>query len=155
MDLKKYDGRRVRLETVDGDVFEGIVTHNSRDYTFHEYGAFEESLQMPFFLFYGEDIKSIDVLPDGGPYGGYTGRYSRLEEIVVSEGADGIEEVLWSEEPEHIYRLLLCIGDRLARGKDSGLPGPEKLKELLTSFPVPDDEAVKRQLDTVLAAISC
>lgn len=149
MNLKKYDDARVRLTTVWGEVFEGVCSYNSREYTEAAFGQDEESLQMPFFLFYKGDVKKIELLPDGGPYGGYSAKYGHLEETVLEEGVDGIEEILADEEYESIYRLLVCLEDRLTQGDDR-LPPAEALLRVLRDAPVPKDEKATRQLRRVL-----
>lgn len=150
MKLSKYDNKRVRIVTKQGEIFEGICSHNSRDYTFHEFGRDEESIQLPYFLFYKKDVKKIEILPDDGPNGGYSGRYGLLEETVILDGEDAIEEVLSCEEDEHIRRLLTCIEDHLALGDAGGLPDAEVLDKLLKSVPGELDGETVRQIGKVI-----
>ena len=58
MNLKKYDDKLVRITDKFNDVFEGICMYNDKDYTEHEFGINEESLQMPSMLFY-KGIRNI------------------------------------------------------------------------------------------------
>ena len=146
MDLTKYDGKRVRIITPDGETFEGRCSYNNRDFMECEFGFDEDCLQMPWYLFFKRDIRKIEILPDGGPYGGYSGRYGYLEETVVRDGADAIEEVLLSEEDEHTCRLLLCIEDHLALGEAGGLPPKDVLLKILRSVPAPEDEKTAGEL---------
>ena len=146
MKLNGFDGKRVRVVTSWGEVFEGICRYNGREYNECEFGVDEESLEMPFFQFYKKNIKRAEILPDGEPYGGYSGRYGLLEEAAVRDGTDGIGEVLLSDEEEHIYRILLCIKDHLALGEAGGLPPADELARLLRSVPAPRDQEAARLL---------
>ena len=38
MDLNKFDGKCVRIITTSGEVFEGVVSYDDREYALHEYG---------------------------------------------------------------------------------------------------------------------
>lgn len=147
MKLSKYDNKRVRIVTPQGEIFEGVCSHNSKDYTFHEFGKNEESVQLPYFLFYKRDIKKKEILPDEGPYGGYSGRYGLLEETAVCDGADAIEEVLSCEDDEHIRRLLLCIKDHMALPDAGGLPDAEVLDKLLKSVPGQLEEKTLEEIE--------
>ena len=103
--LNKYDGKIVRIECIDGNIYEGLCEYNSKDYDYHEFGRDEESLQLMVYLFFKKDIKSIKVLDK------FTDKYGTLEEEIVNDEIF-IEEVFESECDEHIYRLLLCIKDK-------------------------------------------
>ena len=107
MNLKKYDDKLVRITDKFNDVFEGICMYNDKDYTEHEFGKNEESLQLPSMLFYKGIIKKVEELDK------FSSPYGKLEELVVEDGIDMIEEVFYCEEDEHIYRLLLCLEDNL------------------------------------------
>lgn len=150
MNLGKFDGKRVRIVTTDGEIFEGICCHNNREFNECEYGRNEESLDMPFFKFYKRDIAKAEILTDGGPFGGYSDRYGLLEKTAVLEGVIGMDEILTSEEDEHIYRLLLCIGDLLESGETGVLPPDDELLRLLESVPAPEDEKTARELSRVI-----
>ena len=62
MNLKQFDNRRVQITAWDGNVFEGICEHNSRDYNEHEFGRREDGLQIANFLFFRRDIRAIREL---------------------------------------------------------------------------------------------
>ena len=124
MKLSKYDGQRVRITTVWGDVLDGNCQHNSADYNEHEFGRPEEGLQFPSFLLFQSDIKKVQVLKNGFPT-----PFGRLEEIAVEDGADIIEEVFLCEDDEHTLRLLLCLKNHLETGKT--VPDREKVFALL------------------------
>ena len=51
MDLNKFDGKCVRIITTSGEVFEGIVSYDDREYAFHEYGHDEEALRLTPVVF--------------------------------------------------------------------------------------------------------
>ena len=115
MRLSEFDGQCVRIVDNSGDVFEGICTHNNADYNEHEFGRHEEGLELLNFQFFKSDIREVTCLEDHqGPYGKFSAPYGKLEELTVEEGIDNIEDVLlYSEEHEHVYRLLLCLEDHL------------------------------------------
>ncbi len=119
-DLKKYDGLCVRIIDSNGDAFDGICCHNSDEYDEHEYGRCEESLQIENYLFYERDIKEIQSLEENsGPHGRFLDPYGKLEIMTVEDGIDSIEDVLFSEEDEHVIRLLNCLEEYF--DPDSGL----------------------------------
>jgi len=110
MNLKKYDGKCVRIEDDLGNVFEGICDYNGREYNESEFGRNEECLQMANFLFFKKDIKKIESLENHrGPYGKFSSAYGLLEEMNVKDGIGSIDEELYSEEDEHVIRMLACL----------------------------------------------
>ena len=57
MDLNKFDGKCVRIITTSGEVFEGVVSYDNREYAFHEYGYDQEALRLtPIVCFLQEQI---------------------------------------------------------------------------------------------------
>ena len=154
MKLKKYDGKRVRITTSAGEIFEGVCEYADREYNEVLYDRDEESLQMPYFTFFKKEIKKIEELPDSGVYGGYSGKYGLLEEYAVRDGAVGIDEVLLSEQDEHIYRLLLCIEDHLDLGDAGGLPPRDELIDMLRSVPEPESEKTALLLEKLIEKLT-
>ena len=111
--LGKYDDKKIFLEDIFGDKYEGICIHNSIDYNEHEYGVSEESIQLSHIIFYKSIIKDIKIIND------FSNKYGKLEEVVVESGLDLIDEVFEGEEDISIYRLLFCIEDNLSIFKDN------------------------------------
>ena len=72
-DLKKLDGRWVRLTHCDGLIFEGRCQLDNADYCFHEYGRAEDALNIDNWLFYGSDILQAEVT-EPGPVGVWMNR---------------------------------------------------------------------------------
>ena len=97
MKLNKYDNKRVRIIDNFNDIFEGICTHNSREYNFHEFGVDEESLQLLNVIFYKSNIKKVKEIKE------YGGKYSKLEEII----AEDKEEILNDDEIDEEYKIRL------------------------------------------------
>lgn len=62
--MKEYDNRPVRITTVDEKIYEGICTHNSCDYCFHEFGRDEESLEIDDYLFFADEIRNIELIQE-------------------------------------------------------------------------------------------
>lgn len=60
MRLKQYDGQCVRIDCVDGNVYDGICSYNDKEYDEQEYGRPEECLVMVNFLFFKSDIVAIE-----------------------------------------------------------------------------------------------
>ncbi len=112
MKLCKFDGKRVRVTTVWGDVFDGVCSHNSADYNEHEFGVAEEGLQLCSLLLYKSQIKRVELLKNGFPT-----PFGKLEELAVEDGVDIIEEIFLSEDDDHILRLLRCLEQHVASGK--------------------------------------
>ena len=46
MKLNKFDNKKVKIECIDGNTYEGLCSYNSLDYNFHEFGRDEECLQI-------------------------------------------------------------------------------------------------------------
>ena len=64
MDIKRYDGKCVRIIDTSGDVFDGICCYNDEEYNDHEYGRCEEGLKIENFLFFKSDIREIQSLEE-------------------------------------------------------------------------------------------
>ena len=67
-DLKKLDGRWVRLTHCDGLIFEGLCGLDDAEYCLHEYGRAEDALNIDNWLFYGSDVRSAEIA-EPGPVG--------------------------------------------------------------------------------------
>ncbi len=107
MNLRKLDEKMVRIEDLDGDVYEGTCTYNNSEYNYHEWGREEESLQMSYIHFYKSYIKKVKKIDE------FSSPYGKLEELVLDSGVSFVEEVLDSEDDISIYRLLLCLEDNI------------------------------------------
>ncbi|MBO4351803.1 MAG: hypothetical protein J6A01_12790 [Proteobacteria bacterium] len=110
MNLNQFDGKCVRITDIHGDVFDGICSYNNADYDEHEFGIFEESLQIVYVIFYRSDIQSVESLEDHtGPYGKFLDPYGKLEEMAAQDGIESITEMLFCEENVHVIRMLNCL----------------------------------------------
>ena len=110
MTLNEFDDKCVRITCKNGEVFEGICIYCNEEFNEVEYGRREESLDIVNVKFYKNCIKKVESLEDHkGPYGRFSEEYGKFEEETVKDGTDSIEEVLFSEEDEHIYRLLAYL----------------------------------------------
>ena len=124
MDLKNYDDKCVRITTSWGEVYEGIVSYESREYALHEYGRDQEALHMVPILFFKDDIHSVTSLEDvKGPYGHYSEKYGLLEKKCLAWGTDMMEEVFDSEDDIQMLRLLACMNDHFQSLADRAVPG--------------------------------
>ena len=136
MDLWQFNDKHVRITCLDGAVYEGIASHNSADYDEHEFGNYEEGLQLPGMLFYAGDIASVESLEDreDGPWGKFSEPFGRLEEESLFD-PDGDPvlacEILDCEDPEHVLRMMRCIGYYLGPDKGRTIPGKEKIIDQL------------------------
>lgn len=132
MNLRKLDGKCIKIIDKQNCEYEGICSYNNKDYTYHEFGKDEESIQIANLLFYKSNIKKVESLENNrGPYGKFTQKYGTIEKMALEDGTDSIEEILTSEEPLHIYRLLTCIEDYLIKNEISY---KRKLLQLLKEF---------------------
>ena len=105
MNIKKYDGKCVQItDKYNNKVYEGLCQYNSHDYTFHEYGKDEDSLEIFHFLFYKSDIKKIKIIDR------FTEKYGEIEKETAMD-MDMLEQALDDEDDIHVYRLLLCLED--------------------------------------------
>ena len=116
MNLRNFDNKIIRLEDIFGDVYEGICMFNDREYNEHEYGKDEDSLQMSYIMFFKSTIKKVEVIDD------FTDKYGYLEEVVFDSGMDLIDEVLDSEDDISIYRMLLCLEDKISSFPKDDIP---------------------------------
>lgn len=106
MDLKSFDNKCVRIVTTFGEIYEGTVSFEDREYAFHEYGHDQEALHLTPIVFYKDDISSVISLEDvDGPFGHYSEKYGLLEKKCLEWGTDFIEEVLDSEDDIQILRM--------------------------------------------------
>ena len=62
--LFRYDNKRVRITTEQGDVFTGIADVCSSGYGLHEFDRMEESLRIDDRQIFRSDIRKIEVLPE-------------------------------------------------------------------------------------------
>ena len=110
MRLDQFDGKCVRITDRHGDIFDGICSYNNADYDEHEFGIFEESLQIVYLVLYKSDIQSVESLEDHtGPYGKFFDPYGKLEEMAAQDGIEYITELLFCEDKVHVIRMLNCL----------------------------------------------
>lgn len=64
--LERYDGKRIRITTEDGDVFTGSAESFPSGYGLHEFDRAEESIRIRGVFVFRSDIRKIEVLPDSG-----------------------------------------------------------------------------------------
>ena len=147
--LKRYDGKCLRITDNYGGVYEGYCYYNSKDYNFHEYGRDEDGLQMLNYLFFKSDIKKIESLEKHkGPYGKFSECYGQLEREIVEDGISSIEDILESEEDEHIYRLLICLNRYY---NDNKLDCYKKVKNLLRDLlEYTSNDIIKEEINLIL-----
>lgn len=136
MTLEAYDGQCLRIADSSGNVFEGVCAYHNAAYAKQEYGRKQEALQMANFVFFQSDIREIQSLEQNqGQWGKFSAPYGQLEEWNVQEGIDCIQDVLFSEEEVHVYRMLCCLEDYIApdtkHDMDCGEALPKVLQELL------------------------
>lgn len=107
--LASFEGSFVRVTCRTGEVLEGRCEHNSADYGECELGRREESLQMLNLVVYSWQIEKVELLDETGPWAPFSAPFGRLEEELVTGGADLLEDSFDRGEPEHEVRLLRCI----------------------------------------------
>ena len=124
MNLSTFDGKCVRIVTTWGEVFEGVVSYDDKEYAFHEYGHDQEALHLTPIIFYKDDILSVISLEDvNGPFGHYSEKYGLLEKKCLEWGTDMIEEVFDSEDDSQILRMLAYMNDHFQILAERVVPG--------------------------------
>ena len=107
LDLKKLDGRWIRLTHCDGLIFEGRCEVEDAEYCFHEYGRAEDALNIDGWLFYASDIQRAEAA-EPGPVGLWMGRplhRMRLEPEAfakIDAGEKTIELRLYDEKRRRV-----------------------------------------------------
>ncbi|MCR5652900.1 MAG: hypothetical protein K6F88_03775 [Ruminococcus sp.] len=145
MNLRKFDNRRVRITCNNGEVYEGVCEYNNAEYGEIEFGRSEESLEIFNFLFYKNEIASVDIL------GNFSKPYGKIEEYYTQDGIDEFKDMLFDENKEHIIRLLICVEDRL---KETDYPYRYEVIEDLRAFEkYADDEESKAEVKRILEKI--
>lgn len=145
MNLKKYDNKKVRFKNAEDNIIEGISEYYTREMAEAIYGIDSECLKITCFLFRKEDIQDITIIDD------FSKSYGRLEEMAVEDGMDLVDEVLYSEEDEHVYRLLLCLEHKL----DSINYQKELLEELISLAKYNEDKKITKELEKLIDLIKC
>lgn len=141
MNLERFDGKCVRISTVWGEVFEGVVSYSDEEYNLHEYGRSQEALFLTPILFYKEEISSIENLEDvNGPYGHFSEEYGLLEKLCLQWGTDMIDEVFESEDDIQILRMLACMKDNFQSLVDRAVPGMAPWRSKNSIMKPEDDE---------------
>ena len=125
MNLKPYDGKRVRIFEKNGECFEGICDYCGKEYCMHEFGQEEECLQIANFLFLKNNIRSVEVIES------YQDPFGSLEKLNFQDGVDSIADELFCEEEEHILRMLKCLTYSLTPDHDSRHIDKKALAEIL------------------------
>ncbi len=142
MDLKKFDGKCVRITTAWGEVYEGVVSNDDKEYASQEYGHDEEALHLPPIIFYKTDISSVISLEDvNGPFGHYSEKYGLLEKKCLEWGSGMIEEVFDSEDDIRILRMLACMKDHFQTLADRAVPGMAPWRSGMNVSESEDDES--------------
>ncbi len=141
-ELKHFDGKCVRIIDSFGEVLEGFCCYNNEEYNEHEYGWYEDGVKIVYFLFYRSEIKEIFQID---PESSNLAAWGRLEELAAEDGLDGIEEMLFSEEPFHVRRMiryLNSIFDSTGKCTDND----KKLVKMLEDLTASDiDDDIKRE----------
>ena len=152
MRLKQYDGQCVRIDCVDGNVYDGICSYNNKEYNEQEYGRPEECLVMVNFLFFKSDIIAIESLENHtGPYGKFLDPFGKLEEMNVQDGLNSILDFLDCEDPEHVLRMIRCLDYYFdPKNHCEFLCRDEAYNALMKLEDVTDDETIKAETRRVL-----
>ena len=145
MNLKKYDNKKVRFIDAENNIIEGICEYYTKEMTEAMYGIDSECLKITCFLFRKNEIKDITVINE------FSEHYGRLEEMALEDGMDLVDEILYSEEDEHVYRLLLCLEDKL----DSINYQKELIKELISFFKYNENKKIAKELEKLMNLIKC
>ena len=128
MDLKVYDNKLVRIIDNEGNTIEGVCSYNDLETNEVLYGIKEESLILSCTHFKKNEIKSIEEINE------FSNKYGYLENSIIEDGIIMIQEVLESEEDTSIYRLLLCIEDKLSTFSEDDKKELKKILVTITKY---------------------
>ena len=111
-----------------------------------------DTLQILHFLFFKSDIRDFETFDEtGGPYGGFSAPYGNIEQMSVDEGAERIGEILFSEETEHIVRLLRCLEKYFLPGTSWRLVDRAEVLDAVGELrTVTQNETVRAQAESLL-----
>ncbi len=62
MNLYDYNDKKIKVILKDGSTFEGFAAHNSREYSFEEWGVDSQCLQICDYLIREEEIEKVEIL---------------------------------------------------------------------------------------------
>lgn len=145
MNLKKYDNKKVRFTDSENNTIEGISYYYTKEIAECMYGINSECLKITCFLFRKEEIKDISIIDE------FSAPYGKIEKWAVEDGMDLVDEVLYSEEDEHVYRLLLCLEDKI-----NSIDYQKELYDKLLSFSkYNEDKKIAKELEKLLKLIKC
>ena len=147
--LAKYDGKCVRVTDSQGNSFEAICEHLSRDYVEHEYGKNEDALELAHLFIVHSDIVNVEVLDDHeGPWGRFSGPFGMLEIITVEDDIVMTLQMLedyTDEEEEHVQRLLACLEYYLSCGQGTKIPWEAEKSKLIDPLKRIADEVTDKE----------
>ena len=145
MNLKKYDNKKVRFTDSENNTIEGISYYYTKEIAECMYGINSECLKITCFLFRKEEIKDISIIDE------FSAPYGKIEKWAVEDGMNLVDEVLYSEEDEHVYRLLLCLEDKI-----NSIDYQKELYDKLLSFSkYNEDKKIAKELEKLLKLIKC
>jgi len=145
MNLKKYDNKKVRFTDSENNTIEGISYYYTKEIAECMYGINSECLKITCFLFRKEEIKDISIIDE------FSAPYGKIEKWAVEDGMNLVDEVLYSEEDEHVYRLLLCLEDII-----NSIDYQKELYDKLLSFSkYNEDKKIAKELEKLLKLIKC
>lgn len=145
MRLKKYDNKKVRFIDSEKNIIEGISEYYTKEMSECMYGINSECLKITCFLFRKEEIKDISIIDE------FSAPYGNIEKWAVEDGMDLVDEVLYSEEDEHVYRLLLCLEDKI----NSINYQKELYTELMLFAKYNEDKKIAKELEKIMDLIKC
>ena len=140
--LSRYDGKRVRVTTEDGDVLTGRAESFPSGYGLHVFGREEESLQVRGVHVFLSQIAAIEDLtaPDASPEGERTARYDALVEARL-EGPWWVADILPEQVPRDAPGQYFAV-DRFYRQPERQAALRRKQAEILLRLNCYDTMAV-------------
>ena len=98
MNLSDYDNRKIKVFLDDGSTFEGFAAHNSREYSYCEFGIDAECLQICDYLIKEKEIEKVEIM----------------------EAAPSIRST--EEEMAMLFSVRRSFSEHLKRWEDNELP---------------------------------
>lgn len=146
INLGNFNGKRIRVIDQNGDDYEGIGEYLNKDYCEHEFGRREPCLQIANFNFFRSDVKDVISLKNTP----YSAPFGRIEEMNFKDGVDSIEDELFCEEDDHVFRMLNCIEEHVVK-KSEECPGLSGLLQNLLKTEL--SERTRKKAEAILQSV--
>ncbi len=146
MKLACLDDQCVRVELSDGKVYEGACLYCGRSFVESEFGGKGDALKISDHLFHRNVIVKAEKIKEDEAF---LAAYGLLEEEELADGLETVEDLLISDEPRNVHRLLSCLKAHRDQIEDQ-----RKLKRILSvAYSYYSDQVLKEKIGNLLKEI--